>query len=860
MKILLFNHFIRSMSALSSRASELKPATLRSFSLLCGLLLITGERALATCTNPPPGLVNWWRAENSGADSAGTITGTVLPGVSYANGYVGSAFDFNGTNGIVLLSTNASNALPAPWTAEFWVNRQASPEDSAVLLSDTNTSLKLEQFPNTKRVGFTRWGIQDYSFNYTAPTGTWTHLVFVGSNSSTTLYVNGAPHSTLSVGIQLPRTTMGRDITNRYNKALKGLLDEISLYNRALAASEILALYNAGSDGKCAPINCTTNDNFACRQTLFGSSFTNVINNAGSTREVGEPLHGNASGSSNSIWFSWTAPTAGSVVIAVSNHLEFASPIIAVYTGTSLATLSSVAFNFGPFDGQGSPLKKARAAFTAIAGQTYQIAVDGSPIDNLSYTNQGSLTFSLVLSPPPGNDLFTNATAISGLFYQNTNATFRGASTETGEPNHGTNYAQTLWWSWTAPTNLGVSTIPVRITADAVSHVPALAAYTGNSVSALTPAAGLLSVADGMSRTATFTATAGVKYYFAVAGLQNDVESVLPLVGDFRFRFNTRALGIAINNVVTNSLSSTEAVNFTATASLTNLGSAASAPLRVLLTAVPGISMRGPDVLPLDEVPVVLTNYLKAPLSPGQFTNFTIAGAAPPHTDTLAGTREATGYGVHAELQELSGTNWITADEALVVYGHWPELAGLPGPGGGVIRLDPGFIGGSAFDPLVSVVVIGPPTAVEGQLSAYIGRARYFSGLQIDFTNTVWLSTLPSITNGFFRAGVINSNTIAALSARFSDHGLLFSATTNVLVINLPSPILNQPAKSGGNIVFQIQGVSNRIHVVETSTNLSPPLIWLALSTNTLNASGIWNFTNLAGQIPQRFYRAREVE
>ncbi|HEX5219997.1 MAG TPA: LamG domain-containing protein [Verrucomicrobiae bacterium] len=849
------------MSAHSSRASELKTATLRSLSVLCGLgTLLTAERAWAACTNPPPGLVNWWRAENSGADSVGTSHGILLNGVSYADGHVGDAFNFDGTNGIVLLSTNALNALPAPWTAEFWVNRQASPEDSAVLLSDTNNALKLEQYPNTKRVGLTRWGIQDYSFNYTAPIGTWTHLVFVGSNSSTTLYVNGAVHSTLSVGIALPRTTMGRDITNRYNKALKGLLDEISVYNRALSAGEILALYNADSDGKCAPINCTTNDNFACRQTLFGSSFTNVINNEGSTREVGEPLHGNASGT-NSIWYSWTAPTNGSAVIeaAAADAFVFESPIVAVYTGTSLATLSNVAFNFAPFNGSGSAIGKARVAFTAVAGQTYSIAVDGAPPAN-SDKSSGSLTISLILTPPPANDHFTNATAISGLFHEVTNATFRGASRETGEPTHGTNFGQTVWWTWTAPTNLGVSSIPVRLSADAVSHPPALGAYTGASVSTLTPVTGLISMADGMSRTATFTATAGVKYYFAVAGLQNDVESVLPLFGNFRYRFNTRALGISINNLVTNSSSTEEALNFTATASVTNSGSATSAPLRVLLTAVPGISMRGPEVLVLDELPQVLTNYLKAPLAPNQFTNFPIAGAAPAHTETPAGTREATGYGVHAELQEQVGTNWITVDDTLVVYGHWPELAGLPGPGGGVIRLDPGFIGGSVFDPLISVVVIGSPTTVEGQIAGYIGRARYFSGLQLDFTNTVWTSTLPSITNGLFRAGVINSNTIVTLSARFSDNGLLFSATTNVLVINLPSPALTEARRGGGNFRFRIDGVSNRVHVVEATTNLSPPQVWQSISTNTLNATGVWNFTNATGATPQRFYRAREVE
>jgi hypothetical protein len=312
--------------------------------LVSGLALPIG-RAWAVCTNPPPGLVNWWPAENSGADTAGSYPGTLLNGTTYDVGRVGSAFSFDGTNDVVIL--NAPNLAP-PWTAEFWVYRLAAPEDSAVLLSSSNAALKLEQYPNTKRVGITTWGVQDYSYNYTAPIGAWTHLVFVGTAGNTALYTNGVFHGNIAVGISLPRTTMGRDVTNRFNKALKGRLDETSLYSRALTATEILLLYNAGADGKCS-----NNDNFASREILSGSNLTNAISNVGSTREASEPAHGGSTGT-NSVWYSWTAPATGSAVIEVATDFDFASPILAVYTGSSLATLSNVAFNFAPFSGAGS--------------------------------------------------------------------------------------------------------------------------------------------------------------------------------------------------------------------------------------------------------------------------------------------------------------------------------------------------------------------------------------------------------------------------------------------------------------------------------------------------------------------------
>jgi hypothetical protein len=822
--------------------------------LLTGLIsLDTWNGARAACLSSPSGLVNWWPGENSGTDVAGNNNATLLNGTTFATGFVGSAFSFDGTNDLLAIG---APALPPPWTAEFWVNRQAAPEDSAVLLSDTNAALKLEQYPNTKRVGITRWAVQDYSFNYTAPIGVWTHLVFVGSASATTLYVNGALHSSLAVGISLPRATLGRDITNRFNKALKGLVDEPSLYNRALTATEILALYNAGSDGKCLPNNCTNNDAFACREIITGSSLTNVTTSLGATREPDEPQHAGVS-SSNSIWFSWLAPASGGVVIEATTDFDFASPILAVYTGNTLTTLSNVAFNFTPFNGNGSPLNKARVLFTAVSNQVYQIALDGKPVD--FFESQGAATLTLTLSPPPVNDRFQDASTLSGVFYEITNATFRGASRELGEPDHGTNFAQTLWWKWTAPTNLGVSQIPVRLTADAVSHAPAIAVYTGSSVGAL---AGVTTaqVADGMTRTATFSAAPGTTYRIAVAGLQNDDNAVLPLVGDFRFRFNTRALALNIGNV-TSSLNATGAVQFTATASVTNRGAANSGPLRVRVTALPGISMRGLNVSAITELPEVQGDWPSAPLSPAQFTNLPISGIAPPHTDVEAGSSSARGYGVHAELQELGvSSSWITVDESLVAFGDWPDLNGIPGPGGGVIRLDPAFIGGSAFNPLQSVSLVGPPTAIEGNPTAYFGRAIYYNGAQLDFSNTVWLATLPSITNGWFKPGIVNSNTAVTLTAQFSNSGFLYSATTNVLVLNLPSPMLSQALRVGANFVTQIQGVSNRTHVVEAATNLSPPVAWLPVSTNVLGPGGMGGFTNAIGSFPQRFFRAREVE
>jgi len=196
----------------------------------------------------------------------------------------------------------------------------------------------------------------------------------------------------------------------------------------------------------------------------------------------------------------------------------------------------------------------------------------------------------------------------------------------------------------------------------------------------------------------------------------------------------------------------------------------------------------------------------------------------------------------------------------LLAFGVWPDLGGFQGPGGGVIRLDPGLTG-AGFNPLASVSVLGPATLPEGSAAFYSGRARYANNYQYDFTNTVWTTTRFSITNGVLSTGIVTSNTPATLVAQYASGGFSYSASINIIILDLPPPILAQAQLfSKTNFSFQIRGVANRKHVVETTEALASPTVWVALSTNTLAPNGLLNFTNAIGTNLSRFYRARESD
>jgi hypothetical protein len=561
------------------------------------------------------------------------------------------------------------------------------------------------------------------------------------------------------------------------------------------------------------------------------------------------------------VWYNWTAPYTGGVVVEATSPgfpdgAYFEEPIVSVYTGTSLASLVQLASDISSFG-------EARVAFSATAGQTYQIDVDGAATD--FGPDEGDFQLTVNLTKTPANDQFVEATLIPGNYYTNSGS-FLGATREPGEPSHNaSNYPQTLWWTWTAPTNDGVASSAVSLTADAVSFPPAFGVYTGTSVSNLAPVA-LTQQASGMTTMAAFTANAGVTYQIALAGEeQNPAGNIIsPRWGDYRFRLNNRALVLTVLAVTTSADADPNVdFDFTAELQIQNLGSAVTRPLRVYVSALSGVSVLGPDDGSASDGPAIslgVSYPTPIALSPGE-TNTVQFAASLPAPSGQPGDSVGIGYGAYAELQEQElGTNWVTVDQALVCFGDWPALNGNPGPGGGVIRLDPDYVGSSGFDPLqLPVLILGPPSVLGGESASYIGQARYASGATDSFTNTTWLSSLFSITNGWFQAGNVTSNTPVTLSALYEWAAETYTATLAIVVGNLPPPTLSVPSiTTSGAVELTLGGLPGKSYVIEAATKLAPSTVWTAVVTNATGTNGLFDYTDPSPtHSTQRFYRAR---
>jgi hypothetical protein len=205
------------------------------------------------------------------------------------------------------------------------------------------------------------------------------------------------------------------------------------------------------------------NDNFTNAIKVLSTGGVLTGNNLLATIEPSEPFHGSDPDVSASVWWSWS-PTATTRVFIDTAGSSF-DPVLAVYTGSSLANLKFVAASTNDVVNN----LKANVTFDAKAGATYRIAVAGydangagtirltvnpggapdtlPPLVNIMYpASQSLFTTNIVRVTGTAKDLDPNATGIDRVTLQLNNDP---PVTVTGTTN----------WSYTVTLPLGTNVI-----------------------------------------------------------------------------------------------------------------------------------------------------------------------------------------------------------------------------------------------------------------------------------------------------------------------------------------------------------------------------------------------------------------
>jgi prepilin-type N-terminal cleavage/methylation domain-containing protein len=210
------------------------------------------------------GLVGYWPFEegsgSSTADQSGNGNGGSWNGASlgnnnthYVGGKVGSyAGNFDGSTDYVSVPYSASIAITGPISISAWFKVSSVSATQQALLSRWGTSNSYALIWNSSGVSqnLRFWTtIGNVATATTAGDGNWHQTVATYNGSVLNLYLDGSIIASQadsgSINDNGYNLRIGYDGTGFGSAYFPGLMDDVRIYNRALSASEIAALYNA---------------------------------------------------------------------------------------------------------------------------------------------------------------------------------------------------------------------------------------------------------------------------------------------------------------------------------------------------------------------------------------------------------------------------------------------------------------------------------------------------------------------------------------------------------------------------------------------------------------------------------------
>jgi streptogramin lyase/N-acetylneuraminic acid mutarotase len=215
----------------------------------------------------PPGMVSWFKGEGDARDAVGGNNGS-LHNVTFVRGKVGQAFQFDGATSYVQVPNSPTLESPTV-TVEAWVN-SAAPNLFGNVLSKGGKDQTAASY--ALYTGYTGSpGLFFYIFDGSKVVlspdagpaiwdGQWHHVAGTYDGSAVRLYVDGkeigsGTRTTIKIAYGLSAgndlylaSYLGDQIPSGYRFA--GLIDEPTIYNRALSAAEIKGIFAAGSAGK----------------------------------------------------------------------------------------------------------------------------------------------------------------------------------------------------------------------------------------------------------------------------------------------------------------------------------------------------------------------------------------------------------------------------------------------------------------------------------------------------------------------------------------------------------------------------------------------------------------------------------
>ncbi|MFN2542148.1 MAG: LamG-like jellyroll fold domain-containing protein [Chthoniobacterales bacterium] len=215
------------------------------------------------CVPPPSNLVSWWPLDLNTDDIVSGNNGTWVGNPSYSTGKVVDQASFDGISYITVAPPSSLDITCDQVTIDGWIHpigvytnhnaiyfgKTAPDQNDYVLFFGVDGIAAIIKTGGTEHLVQTQF----------APTlDDWTHVALTYDGSIMQVYANGTLIGSLAVTGNIDNDNVEFAIGGRAGGSTQhafpyfdGHIDEVEVFNRGLSASEIAAIYFAGSLGKC---------------------------------------------------------------------------------------------------------------------------------------------------------------------------------------------------------------------------------------------------------------------------------------------------------------------------------------------------------------------------------------------------------------------------------------------------------------------------------------------------------------------------------------------------------------------------------------------------------------------------------
>jgi len=226
-------------------------------------------------------------SSTAGAANTGTLTN--MEAADWVSGKMSKALSFDGVDEYVSVPDSSSLDLTTAMTISAWVYLTEAPDathGAGVVVKGTATdgnagSYELTLLSDLGVYGriYTNAAVSAQTAANLIPLNTWHHVVATYNKTSLIVYVDGVSKATTAQTNNLEANNgilaIGTRPAQLTGAAFPGKIDEVRVYNTALTAAQVLALYQSGVTTLAAPQNNSVTNGLIGLWTFDGRDTSN---------------------------------------------------------------------------------------------------------------------------------------------------------------------------------------------------------------------------------------------------------------------------------------------------------------------------------------------------------------------------------------------------------------------------------------------------------------------------------------------------------------------------------------------------------------------------------------------------------